>query len=696
MWVEVEVSENAKETIGYTSPITKERFEADVQRLFFRICISNDITVADYSDGYCKIAYLKWDFEKQHKLIAVSKNDVIPFKSYHLKYKRDFEIHSSTIHRLFKYDYSRKQICPFLRDDHDHDQDDDDDDDNDINHKQLQCSIYQNLKLHQKCDKNSLEHMQYYDHSELQPFDPCSQGSTCPFFLRLVSKNGDNDRDSEIESKAESKDDTSSSNSSNNNYSSQRALIDECHCQVYSHPSRKNCQEFQGIPKGFCPFEFLDSDLLNNDIDHEGIIAQLEINQIKAGIINSENSVNLSNMTNHGTIGDTMDRKQSQDDHDHDASSDANSNNVNMNNLDVPYAIVRSPSSTHSGITGVSRSSHLPPLPDQNEKYGVSGVIDQEKLFDLLVKEVKQNGKELDLRVCWKVEFNGVNVHDILKEKMLHARHRHMGYPLTKAEMLSLLLYCNGDSSYDLCSSQRKKNYKKWVVFDYCLNVAIEKLKSFQTHKQCLYSGIGDVMFDFLGSIKKHTKQQQQQQQQYLQQNHLDSNNTLISSNNESVVYLSSINYENEAAVAMSSVSHPNVSEHKIETIDNNSNKKKHANKNGSLENHELTFPTFTSFTTDIEVAKSFRGKRGMIIGLRSKDIVACDVSWISHFSDEKEVLVTRFGNHGTIDRPKLFCQSQYLQYIILTGRFSEEDNLHQKEKENNIFQAKDLPFNWD
>ena len=66
--------------------------------------------------------------------------------------------------------------------------------------------------------------------------------------------------------------------------------------------------------------------------------------------------------------------------------------------------------------------------------------------------------------------------------------------------------------------------------------------------------------------------------------------------------------------------------------------------------NDVVHFTTTVTFTRDLNVAKNFRGSSGMIIGLnlqRSFAFVnsqssACDVSWISKFPNEKEVLCTR------------------------------------------------------
>ena len=63
-----------------------------------------------------------------------------------------------------------------------------------------------------------------------------------------------------------------------------------------------------------------------------------------------------------------------------------------------------------------------------------------------------------------------------------------------------------------------------------------------------------------------------------------------------------------------------------------------------------IYFTTNVSFTTDLEIAKQFRGSSGMIIGLNMKRsylvscgyFKACDVSWISRYPHEKEILCSR------------------------------------------------------
>ena len=64
----------------------------------------------------------------------------------------------------------------------------------------------------------------------------------------------------------------------------------------------------------------------------------------------------------------------------------------------------------------------------------------------------------------------------------------------------------------------------------------------------------------------------------------------------------------------------------------------------------KVYFTTNVSFTTDLQIAKQFRGSTGMIVGLNIKRLYtaalgnfwACDVSWISGHPWEKEILCAR------------------------------------------------------
>ena len=92
-----------------------------------------------------------------------------------------------------------------------------------------------------------------------------------------------------------------------------------------------------------------------------------------------------------------------------------------------------------------------------------------------------------------------------------------------------------------------------------------------------------------------------------------------------------------------------------------------------------LLFKTNVSFTDDINVAKEFRGAEGMLLGLNMsrRDMLcyynsqfwACDVSWLSKYPTEREVLIAR----GSIINitPLQSIQIENNQYILV---HSDED----------------------
>ncbi len=91
---------------------------------------------------------------------------------------------------------------------------------------------------------------------------------------------------------------------------------------------------------------------------------------------------------------------------------------------------------------------------------------------------------------------------------------------------------------------------------------------------------------------------------------------------------------------------------HRRETIPKKGTKKLYSGLRGvhmdlkDMRSKNYHFITFVSASFDKEVAQSFKGGRGtlgMIMdltsGLKKRDIAFADVSWISRFPDEKEVL---------------------------------------------------------
>ena len=223
-------------------------------------------------------------------------------------------------------------------------------------------------------------------------------------------------------------------------------------------------------------------------------------------------------------------------------------------------------------------------------------IEDEEQLYDMrdgylkaLMKEVCKNNYKYDL--CLKCNKRDLDIksnwisrarcpHDVYKEnedtllsivneKMKHYRHKAVDEPLTRDNMLALLLYTGGECNYDLCGSQRKGDYNKWKWFDYCLYGAIEKLSAVETGNYPLYSGLRNVKL----------------------------NNTKIE-NAYFVTYVSS-SWKKTVAESFMSVN-----------VDG-------GDVSGMM----------------IEIDPSFRA---------DINILCCDVSWISKFEGEAEVLIAR------------------------------------------------------
>ena len=164
-----------------------------------------------------------------------------------------------------------------------------------------------------------------------------------------------------------------------------------------------------------------------------------------------------------------------------------------------------------------------------------------------------------------------------LDEKMNHERHKQMGYPLNEYQMLSLILYCNGECNHSLCQAQRDGTSKsKWIFFDIGLDQAIDLLAKHEIHDENIYTGLAGIFLD-----------------------------------------VSELYCLGPAANA-------------------------------------LEFKTNVSFSRDLRVAREFRGDEGLMIGINLQRVwlqsavggkhlpYACDVSWISRFPTEQEILVAK------------------------------------------------------
>eukprot|EP01084_Bolivina_argentea_P259415 437710_1 len=120
--------------------------------------------------------------------------------------------------------------------------------------------------------------------------------------------------------------------------------------------------------------------------------------------------------------------------------------------------------------------------------------IDNDGFLISFLQEIIDNGFKSDLCLTDQDEQNNnYTLLSVVEEKLKSKRHKLMGSPLNKSEMLSLLLYTGGESNYELCKSQRNGDYKTWKWFDFCLYHAIFKLSKRENGSYKLYTGLSST-----------------------------------------------------------------------------------------------------------------------------------------------------------------------------------------------------------
>eukprot|EP01084_Bolivina_argentea_P065973 120262_1 len=93
--------------------------------------------------------------------------------------------------------------------------------------------------------------------------------------------------------------------------------------------------------------------------------------------------------------------------------------------------------------------------PNEEDKKG-SNFNERNGFLKPLINEVITNGFKSDLCITDQDAVNNnYSILQFVNEKLNCMRHKLMGSPLNRAEMLSIILYTGGDSTYDLCSTQR-------------------------------------------------------------------------------------------------------------------------------------------------------------------------------------------------------------------------------------------------
>ncbi len=127
-------------------------------------------------------------------------------------------------------------------------------------------------------------------------------------------------------------------------------------------------------------------------------------------------------------------------------------------------------------------------------------------LLEELVKEIRKNRCASDLfygeetKSEEKVRVENLPIMRIVDEKMTHPRHIALGEPLEgrKDLILALVLYTSRNSKCGahLYKTQQSGDYAKWQVFDKCLDLAIQLLSERETFSSRLYMGLKGVEFE--------------------------------------------------------------------------------------------------------------------------------------------------------------------------------------------------------
>ena len=245
-----------------------------------------------------------------------------------------------------------------------------------------------------------------------------------------------------------------------------------------------------------------------------------------------------------------------------------------------------------------------------------------EELIQLLLNMFEKH--LIESKYCFNTienELFRIKMHTL--EKMEHQRHREMGYPLTKSQLMSLLLYIE-TSMHQVLSNEKTLNgkFEKYIVFDYCLFFAITKLHHFKQvskiagiagkhkHKRQIYSGAAGIQLN----IKDFVNIDYDEKQDEKEQDHV---------------------------------------------------------KMKSKRRNSLDFIMHTSFSVYKETAYGFStcpGKNSGIVVILDDDdkhIVSADVSWLSPYPHEGEILVRRHCG-STINA--VVYNSDFTRQIVLLG----------------------------
>eukprot|EP01084_Bolivina_argentea_P288778 495703_1 len=126
--------------------------------------------------------------------------------------------------------------------------------------------------------------------------------------------------------------------------------------------------------------------------------------------------------------------------------------------------------------------------------YRPTGIEKKDGCLNCFLTEIINNGYKSDLCLCDDdLKNDEYTLMNIVDSKLNCMRHKKMGCPLNRSEMLSLILYTGGDSNYELCKEQRNGEYEKWKWFDYCLYNAIIKLSKREYGCYKIYTGLSST-----------------------------------------------------------------------------------------------------------------------------------------------------------------------------------------------------------
>eukprot|EP01083_Nonionella_stella_P157203 510104_1 len=125
---------------------------------------------------------------------------------------------------------------------------------------------------------------------------------------------------------------------------------------------------------------------------------------------------------------------------------------------------------------------------------------EQDGYMKTFIAEIIRNGCKKHLYLSNDDRFQNKDKYTIMntvQDKLVCMRHKQMGSPLNRSEMLALILYTSTDCNERLCNAQRDGDYDKWKWFDYCLYNAVLKLSQRECGSYAIYTALKDVKLQY-------------------------------------------------------------------------------------------------------------------------------------------------------------------------------------------------------